>query len=400
MKKILFVINTLGRGGAENALVQLLKKLDDKEYQLDLYVILGQGELIKKIPESVNVLNKDYDDSSVLTEEGKKSLKKNILNKIFKRGSFFKNFFYMFGNGISMVFKGKIYPDKLLWKTLSDASEVFEDEYDLAVAFIEGASTYYVKDHVKAKKKVTFYHTDYSQSGYTRKIDKDAYLYFDKVFAVSEKVKKEFLKVYPECEEKTDIFENILDVAEIREKAESDGGFDDDFDGSRILTLGRLTEAKALDISIEACKILKDRKENIRWYVFGEGELRTQLEELVEKLDLKDCFFLKGVTDNPYVYLKQCDIYAHISKYEGKSVAIREAQVLGKPIIVSDNESNLEQVTDMENALVSKLDPEDVAEKITTLLHDSDLRKKLAGNALEIVNDSDSIFKLENIMNQ
>ena len=75
MKKILFVINTLGRGGAENALIQLIKKLDKDEYDISLYVILGQGELIDKVPENVRILNDGFDSSSVLSREGKKKMK-------------------------------------------------------------------------------------------------------------------------------------------------------------------------------------------------------------------------------------------------------------------------------------------------------------------------------------
>ena len=53
MKKILFVINTLGCGGAENALISLLNVLDDREYEISLYVLMNQGELIDRIPENV-----------------------------------------------------------------------------------------------------------------------------------------------------------------------------------------------------------------------------------------------------------------------------------------------------------------------------------------------------------
>ena len=68
MKKILFVINTLGRGGAENALIQLIKKIDKSEYDVSLFVVLGQGELIDKIPSNVRILNENYDSSSVLSK--------------------------------------------------------------------------------------------------------------------------------------------------------------------------------------------------------------------------------------------------------------------------------------------------------------------------------------------
>ena len=389
MKKILFVINTLGRGGAENALIQLIKKLDKNEYDISLYVILGQGELIEKVPENVHVLNENYDASSVLSHEGKKKLKKHIFGILFKNASVFKNLFYIVSNAFKMIFKGRVLLDKLLWKTLSDASPVF----DLAVSFLEGASAYYVRNYVNADKKAAFIHVNYIEAGYNRKLDKDVYTDFDKIFTVSEDVKESFLNVYPECEENTSVFENIIDKEYVLNKAEEEGGFEDDFDGKRILTIARLTTQKAIDVSVESMKKIAESGENVRWYILGDGELRDKIKSLIEKNNLKDKFILLGVKDNPFTYLKQCDIYVHATKFEGKSMAIREAQILGKPIIVSDCNSNVELVKENEDALVSKLDPSDLSEKIKTLLRDKTLCEKIGQNAAKKFVESDESIK-------
>lgn len=381
MKKILFVINTLGRGGAENALIQLIKKLDKNEYDISLYVILGQGELIEKVPEHIHVLNESFDASSVLSREGKKMMKKRIFGMFFKNASVFKNFFYIILNWVKMVFSGRVLPDKLLWKTLSDASPVFEEKYDLAVAFLEGASAYYVNKYVNADKKAAFIHVNYVEAGYSRKLDKDAYTGFDRIFTVSGDVRESFISEYPECEEKTKIFENIIDKEYVLKKGEEAGGFEDEFNGKRILTIARLTAQKAIDVSVESMKILSESGENVKWYVLGDGELREKLKSRIEKYDLKDKFILLGVKDNPFTYLKQCDIYVHATRFEGKSMAIREAQIMGKPIIVSDCNSNAELVKDNEDALVCKLDPADISDKIKTLLHDENLCKTIGANA-------------------
>lgn len=381
MKKILFVINTLGRGGAENALIQLIKKLDKNEYDVSLYVILGQGELIEKVPEHVHVLNESFDASSVLSREGKKMMKKRIFGMFFKNAAVFKNIFYIISNWVKMVFKGRVLPDKLLWKTLSDASPVFEEKYDLAVAFLEGASAYYVNKYVNADKKAAFIHVNYVEAGYSRKLDKDVYTGFDRIFTVSGDVRESFISEYPECEDKTKIFENIIDKEYVLKKGEEAGGFEDEFNGKRILTIARLTAQKAIDVSVESMKILSESGENVKWYVLGEGELREKLKSRIEKYDLKDKFILLGVKDNPFTYLKQCDIYVHATRFEGKSMAIREAQIMGKPIIVSDCNSNAELVKDNEDALVCKLDPADLSDKIKTLLHDENLCKTIGANA-------------------
>lgn len=396
-KKILFVINTLGRGGAENALIQLINNIDKDIYDISLYVILGQGELIEKIPKHVHILNKKFDHASVLSKEGKKNLRKNIIGIAFSRFSFFKNFFYLLTNFFRMMFSGKIFVDKLLWKMLSDGSDILSEEYDLATAFLEGASTYYVRDHVRAKKKAAFIHVNYLEAGYNRKLDKNVYIDMDKIFAVSEDVRKSFLSEYSECEDKTYIFENILDVKSIIKKSEESGGFDDAFDGKRILTIARLTAQKAIDVSIDACRILLDKGENVKWYVLGDGDLRTKLEEKIKKEGLTDRFILFGVKDNPYPYLKQCDLYVHATKFEGKSIAIREAQVLGKPIIVSDCPSNLELVVSGEDALVTKLDAKAISDSIIKLLHDENLCTELGEKAR--IKDNGGPDSLDELLN-
>jgi glycosyltransferase involved in cell wall biosynthesis len=396
-KKILFVINTLGRGGAENALIQLINNIDKDIYDISLYVILGQGELIEKIPKHVHILNKKFDHASVLSKEGKKNLRKNIIGIAFSRFSFFKNFFYLLTNFFRMMFSGKIFVDTLLWKMLSDGSAILSEEYDLATAFLEGASTYYVRDHVRAKKKAAFIHVNYLEAGYNRKLDKNVYIDMDKIFAVSEDVRKSFLSEYSECKDKTYIFENILDVKSIIKKSEESGGFDDAFDGKRILTIARLTAQKAIDVSIDACRILLDKGENVKWYVLGDGDLRTKLEEKIKKEGLTDRFILFGVKDNPYPYLKQCDLYVHATKFEGKSIAIREAQVLGKPIIVSDCPSNLELVVSGGDALVTKLDAKAISDTIIKLLHDENLCTELGEKAR--IKDNDGQDSLDELLN-
>lgn len=394
MKKILLVINTLGKAGAEKALIEMIKSIDPSEYEMSLYVILGQGEMIKEIPPYVKILNKEYSPVSVLDREGKKILKKNIFKRLFRNKSIFKNFFYLVSITLSMVFKGKINADKLLWKTMSDGGEFFDEEYDLAVAYLEGGATYYVKDHVNAKKKAAFVHIDYGMAGYTRKIDRNAYLFFDRIFTVSSEVRDSFLKVYGECSDKTEVFDNIINGSEIIEKSLLGNGFEDGFDGKRILTVGRLTTQKAFEISIETLSILKEKGCNVRWYVLGEGDQRKKLEDLIEKKNLKDDFILFGAVDNPYPYMKQCDLYVHASRFEGKSIAVREAQVLGKPIIVSDCNGNREQVENKKDGLISKLDSAELAGTIEILLNDEKLGRQLGAMAAQKNNGENDLKKL------
>lgn len=376
MKKILFVMNTLGRAGAEMALMELLRRLSEEELDISLYVLTGQGEMLDQLPEKVKLLNRHYDTCSVLTGEGKKHLAKTSLKALFRRGTIFKLCPYLIKQLAAMIRRKRIQPDKLLWRVLSDGGERFDEHYDLAVAYIEGGSTYYVADHVKADKKAAFFHVDYSQAGYTRSLDRNCYLLYDKVFPVSDEVKDAFLAVYPECREKTQVFHNLINRERILQMAEKPGGFQDDYDGYRILTVGRLTSQKDFAVSIEAMKLLKERGVKARWYILGEGEQRSELEGHIRRLGLERDFYLMGMTDNPYAYMAQADLYVHATRFEGKSIAIQEAQILGCAIVVSDCSGNREQVVQGVDGLLCQLTSESICKAVQEML--SDEQKRIA----------------------
>ena len=375
MKKILFVINTLGRAGAEKALTELLKRLNDNKYEVYLYVIMGQGELIHDIPSHVRVLNSRYDDSSVLTAAGRHQMDKKVCGAFFRNGSLFKKTGLLIKNMIVMAKNRRFSADKLLWRILSEGAQWFDISFDLAVAWLEGASAYYVAEYVKAGKKVVFIHIDYESAGYTRELDQGCYEDYDKIYTVSEEVRSHFLAFYPEYEGKTDVFHNIINKEEILRKAGEGGGFADGYEGFRILSVGRLTWQKAYDVAIEAMKILKDKECQIRWYVLGEGDQRKKLEKKIKKLDLQDDFRLLGAVDNPYPYYVQTDLYVQAGRYEGKSIAIQEAQVLGCAVIASDRSGNREQIVDGEDGMLCELSPEAVAENVEKLYRDEEKRR-------------------------
>lgn len=387
MKRILFIINTLGRAGAEVALLELLKRIDKTEYEVSLFVMTGQGELAPRLPAGVKLLNSNYSPLPVHDKPGRRRLRKTVLSALFKHANFIRLFPYLVSNFFKMLFKGRVLAEKLLWRVIADGAERFDEKYDLAVAYIEGASSYYLKEHVRAEKKVAFIHIDYDMAGYSRDLDRDCYCSFDKIFAVSGVVREIFVKRYPECEAVTEVFYNIIDVEGIRrgaaEKLQLSELISEGQPVKTLLTIGRLTEQKALEVSIEACRLLYDRRQDIRWLVLGEGPCKDRLERLIAEKGLTGIFILLGAVENPYPYILKADIYMHCSRYEGKSIAVQEAQVLGRPIIVSDCSGNREQVLDGVDGLVCSLQPESIAAAAAALLEDEKRCAALAGEAVK-----------------
>ena len=380
MKKILFVINTLGHAGAETALLELLRHIDPGQYQVDLFVLLGQGEMVHRLPQHVKLLNRSYDDCSVLSVEGKKHLKKHVIRTLLAQGTIFRMMPYLCRQLLGMLSRRRLQADKLLWRAMAAGAQHFSEHYDLAVAYLEGGAAYYVTDYVSAEKKAAFIHVDYVQAGYNRSLDCDCYVKMDRVFVVSDEVKESFLLVYPECEERTQVFHNLLDQERIREQAKQPGGFTDHFEGYRILTVGRLTAQKDFQVSVEAMKLLKDSGVNARWYILGEGEKRGELETKIRELGLEQDFFLPGAVENPYPYMDQADLYVHATRYEGKSIAIQEAQTLGCAIVASDCSGNREQIVPEVDGVLCEMTPDGVFQCVRELLSD-EVKRKYFGQA-------------------
>lgn len=369
-KKLLFVINTLSRAGAEMALLALLQKLDPEKYDISLFVLMGQGELISEVPDYVHICNRRICRESVLTAAGRRHMASTMLKALLSRGTVIRRAPYLLRQSAAMAKQRPFRLDKLLWPVLADGAPRLPQTYDLAVAYLEGGSACYVANHVKAKKKAAFLHVDYPKAGYTRENDGSCYLQFDQIFAVSRELLEPFYSVYPELRGRMQVFENLLDTQKILRRAEEPGGFPEAAQGIKILSVGRLDTQKAFEYSIDAMKLLRDSGVSACWYVLGEGNQRSFLEKRIRENGLEDVFVLVGAVPNPYPWFRQSDLYVHCSRYEGKSIAIQEAQILGCAILVSDYSSNRELVTDGVNGCVCKLDAADICAGIQAMLAD------------------------------
>lgn len=381
-KRILFIINTMGQAGAEKVLVELLKKLNSMgKYELSLYTVIPCGELFRDVPDNVHILNKRIYTCPVTSFRGRIIIISGIIRSFFYKLTGFRQLNFMVRNVKEQKAAGRrLQYDKLFWRLLAEGRPGLKENYDLAVAYIEGAATYFLADKVEAEKKAAFVHIDYGRAGYTPLMDRNCYEKMDRIYVVSNGVGEKFCNVYPEYRTKVRLFRNLLDREDIIRKANTGTGFTDDFDGIRLVTVGRLHYQKGYDIAIEAlAKILKDGY-RVRWYVIGEGAERARLEMLIKKHNLEGSFILMGKKDNPYPYVKQADIYVHATRYEGKSIAVEEAQILGKAIAASDCTGNCEQIVSGHDGVLFPLNVENIVNQIELLIDNPKLRDKYEEN--------------------
>ncbi len=380
-KRVLFIVNTLGRAGAETALINLMKKMQSLGgYEIDLYTIIPRGEMFARVPQGVRILNRKPSLGSVLSLQGRLYIAGRIAKAFLYRGTGFRLLPEICRNlRAQKKATGRVQLDKALWRLLAEGAPDLPESYDLAVAYIEGASAYFLADKVRARKKAAFIHIDYKQAGYTPEMDQGCYDQVDQVFVVSNEVGEKFCGVYPQYRKKVRLFRNLLDPETIRTRAK-EPGFTDDFAGVRLVTVGRLHYQKGYDVAIEACEKLVQDGYDVRWYILGEGAERQNLEKLIDRRGMRERFLLMGAKDNPYPYVAQADLYVHATRFEGKSIAIEEAQILGKAIIASDCTGNTEQITDGVDGLLLTLNAENLARTIERAIDDPALCERLREN--------------------
>ena len=384
-KKLLFIINTMGLAGAETALIELLKKLDSHgKYELFLYTIIPSGELFQRLPASVHILNKHINNHSVLSIRGYLQIAGLVLYSFFYKLSGLRLMGDMLKNVKDQKATGrKLQYDKLLWRLLAEGRPELQGSYDLAVSYLEGAATYYLADKVKARHKAAFIHIDYERAGYTPRMDQDCYRGMEKIFVVSKEVGEKFCRAYPQYQNKVRQFRNLLDREEILKRADTGVGFTDGFEGVRLVTVGRLHYQKGYDIAIEAlAQLIKDGYP-VRWYIIGEGMERARLMKLIRFYHVEDSFLLMGARDNPYPYMKQADIYVHATRFEGKSIAIEEAQILGRPIIASAGTGSREQIRPGYDGVLVSLNVKSLVYELERLIDNPKLRKEYAAHVSE-----------------
>lgn len=367
------------------SLLELLRQIDPEKYEISLYVLMAQGELVSRVPDCVHILNQHYVSDSVLSENGRGHMKKMVIRAAVCRGNLIRQLPYLVQTLCGMIRRKRLQPDKLLWQLLAQGAKRFDEKYDLAVAYLEGGSAYYVADYVAAEKKAAFIHIDYEQAGYTRAIDQSCYLKYDHIFTVSDEGKQTFLKVYPECADHISLFHNPVDRERLLKMSSEKIKLAawTDYVGVRLLTVGRLNPQKAYEVAIETMRLLK--QENIgfpvRWFVLGEGSERQRLEQQIHEAGLEQDFLLVGAVDNPYPYYAECDLYVHATRFEGRSIAIQEAQALGCAVLASDCSGNREQIKNGVDGVLEELVPEKLKAKIISLLKDKQQMYLLGNNA-------------------
>lgn len=372
-KNILFVINNLNCGGAEKALISLLETIDYEKFNVDLFLFKHEGIFYSKIPKEVNLLqepiNFSYYDMPIkkaIIDTLKHRKLKTAVSRI-RAGVVFK------------IEKNAARCEQRVWKYLSQSLLPLEKNYDIAIGFLEKNPIYFCIDKVNAKMKIGFIHNDYEKLAMDSTIDKEYFSQLDHIVTVSEECAKVLENKFPAYAEKVEVMYNIVSEKTISKMAMDPIELNNN--NSKIfVSVGRLNQQKGFDMAIQACKYLVDSGYSFRWFVIGEGEERKKLEDLIKQFGVENYFILLGMKENPYPYINAADIYIQPSRFEGKSIAIDEAKILQKPIVVTNFSTVKDQIIHNVNGLIVDMNSIAISEGIKSLIEDNELNAALQKN--------------------
>lgn len=370
--RILIAIHYMHLGGAEISLIGLLQALDPKKVDVDLFVYSHEGELMKQIPDYVNLLP-EIPAYKMFERPMKEVLRKGYLSVFLARlkakmrmRSYLRKKQTIDGSAI-MGFLGEE-----MSKVVPDINQSVE--YDLAISFLTPHN--FVRDHVRAKKKICWIHTDYTRIDVNTELELPVWDSFDYIASISSEAVKTFLQVFPSLAPKIIEIENILSSTFVRHRAEEFKATEllTDKKYLNLLSVGRFCEAKNYDNVPDICKrildILKDKNIDIRWYIIGFGGGEELIRLKIAEAGMQEHVIILGKKENPYPYIKACDIYVQPSRYEGKSVTVREAQMLYKPVVVTNYPTASSQIEDGVDGVIVPLNNEGCAKGLVEFILD------------------------------
>jgi glycosyltransferase involved in cell wall biosynthesis len=393
-KKLLFVMPSLAAGGGERSLVNLLSQIDRESYEVDVFLLHPEGMFMEHLPPWVNVLPLP-DDYRNFIRPLLPAMAGFVMRGRLKLA--FRRLQYAVINRAPRSIGER---EQAAWKYLNESLRKLDGTYDTAIGFLEKTSIYLCVDLVAARSKIGWIHNDYYMLETDAEFDLPYFRKLDHIVTVSEECAASLKEIFAEHSHKVSVIHNIVSPSIIRGLARRAGQdvFERRGQETVILTIGRLHAQKGLELAVAACRILLDRGFQVQWNVIGEGEERERLTLLIEQYGVGESFRLLGLRSNPYPYLEQADIYAQTSRFEGKSIAIDEAKILSKPIVVTNFSTAKDQIRHETDGLIVDMDAESIAAGIIRLIESRALRQQLSqqlsGMALGTEDEINKLYRL------
>ena len=373
MKRILIIHFNMELGGAESSLLGLLDTIDYSKYAVDLFLLSHSGEFMPLINEHVNLLPEDS-SYKALTQPISANLRNGNVGIAFAR-CYARMRSALSRGALHFPHNYKQYFHKLSMPYLPN----IPGEYDLAISFND--PHYIIGEKVNAKDKLAWFHTDASRIQFCDNIEKEMWGMSDYAVNVSENCKAAFDKAHPYLSRfHSLLIENILPKELICKQAEESQNDIPSKGSLALLSVGRFCDAKNFDNVPDICRRLVADGFDVKWYLIGYGGDEPLIRQKIEEAGMQERVIILGKKDNPYPYMRACDLYVQPSRYEGKAVTVREAQMLGKPVVITSYTTSGSQLEDGVDGMIVPMDNAGCAAGIAALLRDPARMQQLSEN--------------------
>jgi glycosyltransferase involved in cell wall biosynthesis len=354
--KLLFVISSLGGGGAEKVLVDLISSLERRKYNILIVVFTENTAFRKHLPPHIKVINL------------KKKSRWDFLKLILKLGKILNKY------SPTIVISSLVYTN-----ILTGLASLLQKRKSVLILWEHNYPPKYLSKARLSKIKRFLIQLTYNKA--------------DTVITVSNKIRdclSEEFKINP-SNIKTIYNPIITDILVQKSKKKVEHPFFSVKNSKVIISVGRLTEQKRFDLLLKAFSLVRRESEDARLILLGKGHLKKDLQKLTKELNINNWVDFVGFKANPYAWMAKADIFVLSSDREGFPVVLIEAMACGVPIISTDCLTGPnELITNNKNGLLIPTGNEDtLAKTILNLLKDEKLRKEFSENGKHRAKDFD-----------
>lgn len=357
--RVLIAMHYLELGGAETALIGLLNAWDYSQADVDLFLYSHRGELMNYIPGEVNLLPplRAY---GAIESPIKDAVLNGCLGVAWGRWEARRDY--------RKALRLPLYDthtDFIGRRVTPYLPAMGNGVYDLAISFLTPHHPVLFK--TQARRKICWIHTDYSFMSIDVKAEQEIWGAYDNIISISPSVTEGFCAKFPDLREKIIEIENIIPESIIRARAKEFQPSEYRDDAFNILSIGRYCHAKNFDNVPDIMRRIIERtgREDIHWHIIGYGGDEWLIRKRIREAHMSDHVHMLGKRENPYPYIAGCDLYVQPSRYEGKSMAVREAQMLGRPVIITDYATSKSQLQDGVDGLIVPINNAACAEAIS-----------------------------------